>query len=140
MKMADTPKPEDKKSPVFDLEDASLETTYVNTTHAIVGEGDITLYFGFQPIAGNDFTAFNVKRMAMTHDSFMRMMEYWATRYRFLETLYGGKPITLRDADRDAVASAFDTMYGRSGEEADRNETSDVSRDKAQPFSPADEK
>ena len=120
--MADTSKPEEKKFPVFDLEDASLETTYVNTTHALVGEGDITLYFGFQPIAGNDVPAFNVKRMAMTHDSFMRMMEYWAKRYHFLETLYAGKPKTLRDLDQDAVASAFDTMLGGPSEEVDQNE------------------
>ncbi len=52
--MADEPRTDDNALRVFDLEDATIENIYANTTHAIVGEGDITLYLGFQQIESND--------------------------------------------------------------------------------------
>lgn len=48
--MAEDPKPENNTQNVFDLNDPSVETLYANTTHIIVGEGDVTIHLGFQPI------------------------------------------------------------------------------------------
>ena len=135
-KMADESKPDSKKAQVFDLEDTSVETVYANTSHVIVGEGDVTLYFGFQPIEGNNIPASNVKRVTMTHDSFMRMMEFWAARYRLLESLYDGRPRTLRDINSTVINAAFDKMLGRIPQEAVQNGTGDGSEVKAEPSGP----
>ncbi len=127
--MAEDEKPETQTQQVFNINDPSVETIYANTTHIVVGEGDVTIHLGFQPIEGNNIPAIDVRRIILTHDSFMRMMEFWAARYRLLETLYEGKPKTLRDLDGDVVNAAFDTMLGRPVQTAETNEPTDISAD-----------
>lgn len=136
--MAEQPTSDDKTHKVFDLNDPSIETIYANTTHIIVGEGDITIHLGFQPIEGNNVPATGVKRVVMTHDSFMRMMEFWAARYHLLESLYDGKPKTLRDIDNKIINAAFDKMLGRPEEGTNGNGTSDEPAEEAEPSGPAD--
>jgi len=64
------------------------------------------------------------------------MMEFWASRYRLLESLYDGKPRTLRDIDRNVVSAAFDEMLGRINKEVSEDGTSDVLGDKTESLSP----
>lgn len=139
VEMAEDLEPESQQFDVFNLEDTSIETVYSNTTHAVIGEGDISLYFGFQHIARNDVPAASVKRVVLTHESFMLMMEYWLKRYNFLQTLYGGKPKTLRDLDQDAIAAAFDVMHEKPGKEAEQNEPNNETEGTTQLPSPANE-
>jgi hypothetical protein len=120
--MAENQTSETPDRQVFDLDDPSIKTTYANTTHIIVGQGDVSITFGFQAIEARDNPATNLVRVVMTHDSFMRMMEFWATRYHFLNTLYGGKPKTLRDMDTEVVNAEFAKMLGTVGEEDKQDE------------------
>ncbi len=46
-------------------------------------------------------------RVVLTHDSFMKMMEYWAQRYETINKIYGDSPRSINGFDRAKVDDAF---------------------------------
>ena len=49
-------------------------------------------------------------RLILTHDSFMKMMEYLAPRYRFFRHMYEGQKIGLSDFDQTEITDGIDTF------------------------------
>ena len=104
--------PDRDSTVVLNLEDPSITSSYANVTHILVNSTDILMYFGVRSDGiSNDHVKFSQK-IAVSHASFVAMMEYWAPRYTFLQTVYGDKPKSLNDIDQSVVKRAFEEMLG----------------------------
>lgn len=89
---------EDSNKPVFDFSDPSIHTVYANDTAAIVGDAEINLFFSDGSLASQDGTQKRLNtRVILSHSTFIRMMDFWMTRYNFISTMYDGTPPSITE-------------------------------------------
>lgn len=109
--MAEDEKPAQPQKPYFDFTDPNINTVYAVDTAAIVGDSEINIYLsdgGYTPDGGQKKVH---TRVIIPHAMFIRMMDFWASRYGFIQTMYGGNPTSLEDfraADPDKYNKAYD--------------------------------
>ncbi len=95
------------------LDNPNMKTSYANFSHVHLNASDLYLYFGIQNAEGSVENVSLESRIIVTHDSFMRMMEFWSTRYSVLAAIYGETPRNLHDFDAEKVKKAFTTFIGQ---------------------------
>lgn len=101
---------EDSKKPAFDFSDLNIHTVYANDTAAIVGDTEINLFFSDGSPASQDGTQKRLNtRVVLSHSTFIRMMDFWMTRYQFVNAMYNGAPpsiaeIRINEPDRYETA------------------------------------
>ena len=89
---------EDSKKPVFDFSDPNIHTVFANDTAAIVGDAEINLFFSDGSPAAQDGTQKRLNtRVILPHSTFIRMMDFWMTRYDFISSMYNGTPPSITD-------------------------------------------
>lgn len=101
------------KSGTLNLNNPDMKTTYSNFSHVHVNMSDIYLYFGMQSLDGGVEDISVNTRVVLTHDTFIKMMEFWSTRYSALVQIYGETPRSLHDFDRNKVRQAFAEFLGQ---------------------------
>jgi len=94
------------------LNSPDMKTTYANFSHIHVNMTDVYLYFGMQSPSGGAENVEVDSRIVLTHDTFIRMMEFWSTRYSALVSIYGDNPRSLHDYDREKIRQAFAEFLG----------------------------
>lgn len=92
------------------LDNPLLTTSYANFSHIVINDTDAYLYFGIQSPEGGVQNISIATRIVITHFTFLRMMEFWATRYSILSEIYGNVPKSLQDFDPAKVQQAFDKL------------------------------
>ena len=102
---------EDSKKPAFDFSDPNIHTVYANDTAAIVGDAEINLFFSDGSPASQDGTQKRLNtRVILSHSTFIRMMDFWMTRYNFIGAMYNGTPPSITEVrinDPDRYESAY---------------------------------
>ena len=124
--MIEDEKPAQSQKPVFDFADPNINTVYAVDTAAIVGDSEINIYLsdgGYTPDGSQKKVH---TRVIISHAMFIRMMDFWASRYRFIQTMYDGNPASLEDfrtADPNKYDRAYeDYLVGRKTQEKAKDE------------------
>ena len=98
---------------LLNLNNPDMRTSYANFSHVHVNMTDIYLYFGMQSPDGGVENVRVDTRIVLTHDTFIKMMEFWSTRYSALMSIYGDNPRSLNDYDRAKISQAFAEYLGQ---------------------------
>lgn len=89
---------EDSNKPAFDFSDPNIHTVYANDTAAIVGDTEVNLFFSDGSPASQDGTQKRLStRVILSHSTFIRMMDFWMTRYGFIGAMYNGAPPSINE-------------------------------------------
>lgn len=108
----------------LNLNSPDMRTSYANYSHVHINMTDVYLYFGMlSPQGGVEAVSVDT-RIVLTHDSFIKMMEFWSTRYAVLMSIYGDNPKSLNDYDAEKVRQAFisnSVQPGAENEQEDPN-------------------
>lgn len=108
--MEDIPEPQLYPSTPYDFTDPNIEVVYASVSAAIVGNTDISLYFGTEALTTEGSKSSLSHRIVITHHQFLRMMEYWATRYDVIQTMFEDTPMSFRqveERDPERFAAAW---------------------------------
>ncbi len=105
------------------INDPGIKTSYANFSHVHINATDLYLYFGIQSADGGVEDVAVGSRIIVTHDSFMRMMEFWSTRYSVLAEIYGNTPRSLRDFDHQRVSEIFAAFINPDQPDSEQEET-----------------
>lgn len=109
------------KDDVLRLDNPDMKISYADFSHIYVNNSDVSLYFGIQSPDGEIGKVKLDNRIIVTHDTFIKMMEFWAPRYSALTKLYGDNPRSLADFGKEEIARAFSFLHGQQDQE-DTNE------------------
>ena len=113
---------------IMDLHDPNTPSYYANVSFISLGGSEIILTFGSYMDGDGRGSTVPVAKITITHDNFMRMVELWATRYQFLNKIYGQNRTSMATIDPILFQSALAEMLGTSANQPDlkddKNETS----------------
>jgi hypothetical protein len=106
----------------FDVADPAIQDVFVNEAFIAVGNTDVSILFGTSiPASDNKFRP--VFRAFMSHDTFLNLMNIWASRADFLAKAYEGKPLSLREIEAEnpeKFRELYEEMTGvRDGKESE---------------------
>ncbi len=97
------------------LNHPDIKTSYANESHILVGDSDVHLFFSTRMPGETPEGWHPDQKIIISHSVFMKMIEFWATRYQLLYTIYGERVKSINDFPSEVVDAAFSAMYNEVG-------------------------
>jgi hypothetical protein len=97
--------------PLIDAADPRIQDIYANDVFVEIGESEISLLFSHDFYANGSKTAKPSVRIILSHDSYMRMVEFWEKRAKLLRRVYMNRTPNLYAGDPEETRKAFAELY-----------------------------
>ena len=111
--MAETDKPAASNAnyAVIDPSDPRIQDVYANDTFVEIGNSEISIVFAQDYYDNGVKKAKPSVRVTFTHNSFMRMMDFWEQRAKFLRRVYADRAPHLYAGNTDELRRASEELY-----------------------------
>ena len=98
-------------NPLFiDPSDPDIRDIFANDVFVDIGESEISLIFSYDFYANGVKKAKPSVRIILTHDNFVRMIEFLDKRVTLLRSIYGSRMPNLFLGDPEEIRKAFEVM------------------------------
>lgn len=97
--------------PLIDAADPRIQDIYANDVLVEVGELEISMIFSHDFYANGFKVAKPSVRIILSHDSYMRMVDFWEKRAKLLRRVYMNRTPNLYAGDPEETRKAFDELY-----------------------------
>ena len=93
------------------LSDSIPQNVYANDVFVDIGETEISLVFSDNFFVKGIKQSRPMVRVVLTHDNYIRMVDFWEKRAKLLRRAYKNRRPNLYSGDAEELRQAFDELY-----------------------------
>ncbi len=95
----------------MNVSDPEIKTVYANNNFFELGDTEVGLVFGYDFYDNGQKVSKPSVRVILSHDNFMRMMEFWEKRAKFLRRVYANRTPNTYSGDPREYRAALDELF-----------------------------